>query len=239
MKKPGAGRSGAGRSGGGRSGGGRVRVRNARGRTASSARWLERHLNDPYVKRAQVEGFRARAAYKLIELDERFDLLRGARRIVDLGAAPGSWAQVVLRRHPAATVVGVDLLPVEPLPGLRFIEGDFLDDAVAAAVGDALGGPADLVLSDMAANTVGHHGTDHLRTMALVEAAAGFAMQHLAPGGAFVAKVLAGGAESRLVADLKQRFASVRHAKPPASRPESSETYVVALGFKGSSAEDR
>lgn len=244
MKKPGAGGSGAGgsgagRSGGGRSGGGRIRVRNARGRTASSARWLERHLNDPYVKRAQVEGYRARAAYKLIELDERFDLLRGRRRIVDLGAAPGSWAQVVLRRHPAAIVVGVDLLPVEALPGLHFIEGDFLDDSVAAAVGAAVGGPADLILSDMAANTVGHHGTDHLRTMALVEAAADFAVHHLAPGGAFVAKVLAGGAESRLVADLKQRFASVRHAKPPASRPESSETYVVALGFKGNSAEDR
>lgn len=218
--------------GGGRSGGGHVRVRTARGRSASSTRWLERQLNDPYVKRAQAEGYRARAAYKLIELDERFNLLANARRVVDLGAAPGSWSQVVLKRQPRAQIVGIDLLPVDPLPGLIFLQADFLDNAAQDQTAAALGGKADLVLSDMAANTVGHHGTDHIRTMALVEAAAWFAMEHLDAGGAFVAKVLAGGAESALVADLKRRFSSVRHAKPPASRKESSETYVVATGFR-------
>ncbi|MFA7440496.1 MAG: RlmE family RNA methyltransferase [Sphingomonadaceae bacterium] len=220
------------KGGSGRSGSGHVRVRTARGRSASSTRWLERQLNDPYVKRAQAEGYRARAAYKLIELDERFNLLSGARRVVDLGAAPGSWSQVVLKRQPRAQIVGIDLLPVDPLPGLTFLQADFLDDAAQDQVAEALGGKADLVLSDMAANTVGHHGTDHIRTMALVEAAAWFATEHLDAGGAFVAKVLAGGAESALVADLKRRFTSVRHAKPPASRKESSETYVVATGFR-------
>lgn len=231
--KSGSGKSGGGARGSGRSTGGRVRVRTARSRTASSTRWLERHLNDPYVKRAQSDGYRARAAYKLLELDEKFDLLRDARRIVDLGAAPGSWSQVVLKRYPKASIVGIDLLPVDPLAGLTFIQGDFLTDESAAAVAEALGGKADLVMSDMAANTVGHHGTDHIRTMALVEAAAHFAMEHLAPGGAFIAKVLAGGAEQQLVGALKRSFSSVRHAKPPASRKESSETYVVATGFKG------
>lgn len=229
--KSGGGGKGKGK-GGNRSSVGHVRVRTARGRTASSTRWLERQLNDPYVKRARSEGYRARAAYKLIELDERFGLLTRATRIVDLGAAPGSWSQVALKKHPRAKIVGIDLLPVDPLPGLTFIQGDFLSDAALDQITEALGGKADLVMSDMAANTVGHHGTDHIRTMALVEAAAHFAMENLAPGGAFVAKVLAGGAENALVAELKRHFTSVRHAKPPASRKESSETYVVATGFK-------
>jgi 23S rRNA (uridine2552-2'-O)-methyltransferase len=185
------------------------------------------------VKRAQIEGWRARAAFKLIELDERFGLLAGAERVVDLGAAPGSWSQVVLKRRPNARVVGIDLLPVDPLPGLEVVEGDFLAEGADDDLLARLGGPADLVLSDMAANTVGHPQTDHLRTMALVEAAADFATRVLKPGGAFVAKVLGGGADGPLVAELKRRFESVRHAKPPASRKESSETYLVAQGFRG------
>ncbi len=217
-------------------GGGRERVRTARGRTASSTRWLERQLNDPYVRRAQAEGYRSRAAYKLLELDERFAMLRGATRVIDLGAAPGGWAQVVRRRRPRATLVGIDLLPVDPIEGATLLQMDFLDAAAPAALSDALGGPADLVLSDMAANTVGHPRTDHLRTMALVEAAAAFAGEVLAPGGAFVAKVFAGGADAALVAELKRRFESVRHAKPPASRKESSEWYLIAQGFKDAAA---
>jgi 23S rRNA (uridine2552-2'-O)-methyltransferase len=228
------GSSGAGGGGGGgRSLGGRTRVKSARGRTTSSVRWLDRQLNDPYVKRAHAEGYRARAAYKLLELDQKFGLLRGVHRVVDLGAAPGGWCQVVAKLRPQASIVGIDVLPVEPLPGLTFLQMDFLREDAADALELALGGPADLVLSDMAANTVGHHQTDHIRTMALVEAAAAFAAEILKPGGAFVAKVLAGGAEPALVAVLKRQFATVKHAKPPASRKESSETYVVAQGFKG------
>ena len=214
-------------------GGGRERVRTARGRTASSTRWLERQLNDPYVRRAQAEGYRSRAAYKLLELDERFGLLKGVSRVIDLGVAPGGWAQVVRRRRANAAVVGIDLLPVDPIEGVALLELDFLDDAAPAALSQALGGPADLVLSDMAANTVGHPRTDHLRTMALVEAAAAFAVEVLEPGGAFVAKVFAGGADAQLVAELKRRFETVKHAKPPASRKESSEWYLIAQGFKG------
>jgi len=215
--------------------GGRERLRTGRGRSNSSVRWLERQLNDPYVKRAQADGWRARAAYKLIELDEKFTLLRGAKRVVDLGAAPGSWSQIVLRRKPDTIVVGIDLLPVEPIPGLIFFQRDFLEEGAEQAILEALGGAPDLVMSDMAANTVGHHGTDHIRTMALVEAAADFAGRVLAPGGSFVAKVLAGGAEGELVKQLKRQFQTVKHAKPPASRKESSETYLVAQGFKGAS----
>ena len=222
---------GSGRTGG-RSLGGRTRLKSRRGRSNSSARWLERQLNDPYVKRAQLEGWRARAAFKLIELDERFGLLQGADRVVDLGAAPGSWSQVLLKRRPKATVVGIDLLEIEPLAGLNFVQGDFLADGMDERLIELMGGPADLVMSDMAANTVGHPPTDHLRTMALVEAAADFAVRILRPGGTFVAKVLGGGAEGPLVAELKRRFDSVRHAKPPASRKESSETYLVAMGRK-------
>jgi 23S rRNA (uridine2552-2'-O)-methyltransferase len=208
------------------------RLTSARGRTASSTRWLTRQLNDPYVRRAQAEGYRARAAYKLLELDERFTLLKPATRILDLGCAPGSWCQVARKKNPRATIVGIDLLPCDPLAGVTFLQGDFLSEESEAALLAALGGAPDLVLSDMAANTVGHQQTDHLRTMALVEAAAAFALAHLAPGGAFVAKVLAGGGEPALVAALKRAFASVRHAKPPASRKDSSETYVVAQGFR-------
>ena len=230
----GRGGGGSGRTGG-RSLGGRTRLKSRRGRSNSSARWLERQLNDPYVKRAQLEGWRARAAYKLIELDERFNLLQGADRVVDLGVAPGSWSQVLLKRRPKAIVVGIDLLEIEPLAGLTFVQGDFLADGMDDRLIELMGGPADLVMSDMAANTVGHPPTDHLRTMALVEAAADFAVRILRPGGTFVAKVLGGGAEGPLVAELKRRFDSVRHAKPPASRKESSETYLVAMGRKADS----
>ena len=206
--------------GGGR---GHTRVRTARGRTAQSTRWLERQLNDPYVKRARAEGYRSRAAYKLVELDEKFGFLKGSKRVLDLGIAPGGWAQVVRKRLPGAMLVGIDLLPVDPIDGVTILQFDFLNDAAPALLTDALGGKADLILSDMAANTVGHPQTDALRTMALVEAAADFATQVLAPGGAFVAKVFAGGADSTLVAEMKRQFATVKHAKPPASRKDSSE----------------
>ena len=209
------------------------RVRTAGKRTASSARWLERQLNDPYVRRAKADGYRSRAAYKLLELDEKYDLLRNASAVVDLGIAPGGWAQVVREKRPQAAVVGIDLLPVEPIEGVTIFEMDFMDDAAPGKLEESLGNPPDLVLSDMAANTVGHKQTDHLRTMALVEAAAWFAVETLAPGGAFVAKVLAGGTDRELLALLKQHFATVKHAKPPASRKGSSEWYVVAQGFKG------
>jgi 23S rRNA (uridine2552-2'-O)-methyltransferase len=209
------------------------RVRTARGRTASSTRWLERQLNDPYVKQAKAEGYRSRAAYKLAELDERFGLLKGVRRVVDLGIAPGGWSQVVRKRAPKAAVVGIDLLPTETIEGVTILQMDFMADEAPARLSEALGGAPDLVLSDMAANTVGHKQTDHLRTMGLVETAADFAIEMLAPGGAFVAKVLAGGTDAQLLALLKQHFRTVKHAKPPASRKGSSEWYVVAQGFKG------
>jgi len=208
------------------------RVKTARGRTASSTRWLERQLNDPYVKQARAEGYRSRAAYKLIELDDRFGLLKGAHRVVDLGIAPGGWSQVVRKRAPRAATAGIDLLPTEPIEGVAILQMDFMADEAPAALAGALGGAPDLVLSDMAANTVGHKQTDHLRTMGLVEAAAHFAVETLAEGGAFVAKVLAGGTDSELLALLKQHFRTVKHAKPPASRKGSSEWYVVAQGFK-------
>jgi 23S rRNA (uridine2552-2'-O)-methyltransferase len=197
-----------------------------------STKWLERQLNDPYVKRARAEGYRSRAAYKLSELDDRFGLLRGVERVVDLGIAPGGWTQIVRQRAPKSIVVGIDLLPTEPIDGATILQMDFLAEDAPDRLREALGGPADLVLSDMAANTVGHPQTDHLRTMALVEAGLEFAGEVLRPGGAYVAKVLAGGADNVLVAELKRRFASVKHAKPPASRKGSSEWYVVAQGFK-------
>jgi 23S rRNA (uridine2552-2'-O)-methyltransferase len=211
-------------------------VRTARNRTASSTRWLERQLNDPYVRRAKADNYRSRAAYKLLELDERFGLLKGITLVVDLGIAPGGWSQAVRRRAPAAKVAGIDLLPTDPIEGVTILQMDFMDDAAPARLQEALGGPPDLVLSDMAANTVGHAQTDHLRTMGLVEAALEFAVANLRPGGAFVAKVLAGGADSQLVAELKRHFTAVKHAKPPASRKQSSEWYVVAQGFKGRGA---
>ena len=208
------------------------RLKTARGRTASSTRWLTRQLNDPYVRAAKAAGWRSRSAFKLIELDERFSLLRGASRVVDLGIAPGGWAQVVRARRPRAAVVGIDLLPTDALDGVTILELDFMDDSAPGLLIEALGGGPDLVLSDMAANTVGHKQTDHLRTMGLVEAAAQFAIDHLAPGGAFVAKVLAGGTDLALLMLLKKHFTSVKHAKPPASRKDSSEWYVIAQGRK-------
>jgi 23S rRNA (uridine2552-2'-O)-methyltransferase len=213
------------------------RLRTAKGRKVSSTRWLERQLNDPYVRRAKAENYRSRAAYKLIELDERFGLLKGVKSVVDLGIAPGGWSQVVRRKAPAAGVVGIDLLPTDPIDGVAILEMDFMVEAAPERLKHALGGQADLVLSDMVANTVGHQQTDHLRTMALVEAGLEFAKEVLRPGGAYVAKVLAGGADHNLVAELKRSFATVKHAKPPASRKDSSEWYVVAQGFKGGSAD--
>jgi len=208
------------------------RSRTAKGRKISSTRWLERQLNDPYVSRAKAENYRSRAAFKLIELDERFGLLNGVKSVVDLGIAPGGWSQVVRRKAPQAKVVGVDLLPTDPIEGVTILQLDFMDEFAPDRLRQALGGPADLVLSDMAANTVGHQQTDHLRTMALVEAGLEFAREVLRPGGAYVAKVLAGGADSQLVTELKRSFSSVKHAKPPASRKGSSEWYVVAQGFR-------
>lgn len=216
-----------------RSTGGHTRVKTAKGRKVGSTKWLERQLNDPYVKKAKAEGYRSRAAYKLIELDERFHFLKGAQRVVDLGTAPGGWSQVVRKTVPGAMVVGIDLLPTDPIDGVAILQMDFMDEKAPDRLREALGGPADLVLSDMAANTVGHPQTDHLRTMALVEAGLMFAAEVLRPGGAFVAKVLAGGADAQLVAELKKKFATVKHAKPPASRKGSSEWYVVAQGFRG------
>ncbi len=215
-----------------------VRVRTARRRKASSTRWLERQLNDPYVARARREGYRARSAYKLIEIDDRFHLLRPGRRVMDLGAAPGGWSQVVAARVGATTerplVVGIDILPVDPIPGLVMIEKDFLDQDAPAVILAALGGGApDIILSDMAASTTGHRQTDHLRTARLYEAAAAFAVAALAPGGDFLAKVFQGGTETALLAELKRQFASVQHVKPKASRKESVELFLLARGFRG------
>ncbi|WP_343343368.1 RlmE family RNA methyltransferase [Sphingomicrobium sp. XHP0239] len=218
-------------------GGGKERVRTARRRTAGSTRWLQRQLDDPYVKKAKADGYRSRAAYKLIELDERFALLKGVKNVIDLGHAPGGWTQVVRQQVPHAKVVGIDILPTDPIEGAVLLEMDFMDDAAPDRLKDELGGPADLVLSDMAANTIGHKQTDHLRTMGLVEAGLDFALDVLRPGGAFVAKVLAGGADKALVDLLNKNFDSVKHAKPPASRKGSSEWYVVAKGFRGPSVD--
>jgi 23S rRNA (uridine2552-2'-O)-methyltransferase len=181
---------------------------------------------------AQAEGYRSRAAFKLLELDEKFHFLRGSKAVVDLGVAPGGWAQVVRRVMPKAAIVGIDLLPVESIEGVTLFEMDFMADAAPAALIDALGARPDLIISDMAANTVGHKQTDHLRTMGLVEAAAHFAVEHLAPGGTFVSKAFAGGTDSELLQILKANFTTVKHAKPPASRKGSVEWYVVAMGRK-------
>jgi 23S rRNA (uridine2552-2'-O)-methyltransferase len=209
------------------------RLKTARNRTSSSVRWLQRQLNDPYVKKAKADGYRSRAAYKLLELDDKFGLIKGVSRAVDLGIAPGGWSQVLRKRNPKAKVVGIDLLPTDPIEGVTIFEMDFMADEAPAALEEALAGAPDLVLSDMAANTVGHKQTDHLRTMGLVETAADFAIATLAPGGTFVSKVLAGGTDTALLALLKRHFATVKHAKPPASRKDSSEWYVIAKGFKG------
>ena len=205
-----------------------TRLKTAKGRTASSVRWLRRQLNDPYVQQARADGWRSRAAFKLIELDERFTLLKKARRVVDLGIAPGGWSQVVRQQAPEARVVGIDLLPTDPIEGVTIFQMDFMDDTAPDALIGALDGMPDLVLSDMAANTVGHKQTDHLRTMGLVETALDFAITQLAPGGAFVAKVFAGGTDGELLTLLKRNFTTVKHAKPPASRKDSSEWYVIA-----------
>ena len=209
-----------------------VSLRTARGRTTASQHWLARQLNDPYVRAAKQQGWRSRAAFKLIELDDRFKLIHRGARVVDLGAAPGGWTQVAIRRG-AGCVVGVDLLPVDPVPGASIVQGDFADPAMPERLIGLLGGDADLVLSDMAPNTTGHNATDHLRIMALAELAAAFARQALGPGGSFVAKVFQGGSERTMLAAMKRDFTAVRHAKPPASRKESSELYVIATGFRG------
>ncbi len=211
-----------------------VRVRKSRRRKASSTEWLTRQLNDPYVAEARRQGYRSRAAFKLQQLDERFRLLARGARVVDLGCAPGGWSQVAAEQAgPGGVVVGVDLSPTDSLAGATLIHGDFRDEAVVAAIRAALGGPADIVLSDMAAPATGHAATDHLRIVALAEDAFALAATLLKPGGAFVAKVFQGGATGDLLAALKKSFAEVRHAKPAASRAESAETYVVAKGFRG------
>ena len=212
------------------------RVKTAKGRKLSSTRWLQRQLNDPYVAEAQTRGYRSRAAFKLIELDDRFRFLSPGKRVVDLGAAPGGWTQVAVERvlkGDKGKVVGLDISEMEPVAGATILHGDFLDDDAPERLREVLDGPADIVLSDMAAPSTGHPSTDHLRIMALCEAALMFAEEVLAPGGAFVAKVLQGGTEHQLLADMKRSFDVVRHAKPPASRSDSAEMYVVALGFKG------
>jgi 23S rRNA (uridine2552-2'-O)-methyltransferase len=209
-----------------------VNVRTAGKRTPASAAWLRRQLNDPYVAAAKQQGWRSRAAFKLLELDDRFHMIHGDARVLDLGAAPGGWTQVAIRRG-ARMVVGVDLLPMDPIPGATLLQGDFNDPDMPERLAAVLGSKADLVLSDMAPNTTGHAATDHLRIMALAELAAAFAREVLAPDGSFVAKVFQGGSERVMLEALKRDFTSVRHAKPPASRKESSELYVVAMGFRG------
>ncbi|MGP3696404.1 RlmE family RNA methyltransferase [Rhodobacter sp. NSM] len=220
----------------------RVRVKTAKGRKLSSTLWLERQLNDPYVTRAKKEGFRGRAAYKIIELDDKFGFLRPGARVVDLGCAPGGWCQVAVDRvnalgerksKPQGTVLGVDLQEVEPIAGAEIHQLDFLSDDADEKVKTWLGGRADVVMSDMAAAASGHKGTDHLRIIALCEAASAFAFDVLEDGGTFVAKVLAGGAENELQALLKRNFTKVANVKPPASRADSSEKFVVAMGFRG------
>lgn len=243
LPRPGAGHAQVARGG---TGGGRrsdrdlkVRVKTSRGRKLSSTLWLQRQLNDPYVARAHAEGWRSRAAFKLLELDARHRLLRPGMRIVDLGAAPGGWSQVASRAVGSTDerplIVGIDYLKMDPVPGVVLLEKDFTDEDALAALIAAMGGhKADLVLSDMAAPTTGHRATDHLRIVHLVELAAQFAIDVLAPGGTFVAKVFQGGTEHELLAELKRHFATTIHAKPPASRAESAETYLIARGFRPS-----
>lgn len=218
----------------------KVRVKTAKKRTLSSARWLERQLNDPYVHAAKREGYRSRAAYKLMEMDDKYRLLKAGQRVVDLGAAPGGWCQVAVERVKAlegrgdkqGRVIGVDILDMEPMPGATIMKLDFLSDGADDQVKTVLGGEADVVLSDMAAHATGHRQTDHLKIMALCEAAATFATEVLSEGGAFCAKVLRGGTENELLAMLKQHFQTVRHVKPKASRADSAEMYVLAQGFR-------
>jgi 23S rRNA (uridine2552-2'-O)-methyltransferase len=212
----------------------KTRVKTARKRSLSSTLWLQRQLNDPYVAQAKREGLRSRAAFKLIEIDERYHFLKPGQKIIDLGAAPGGWSQAAAARIGArGRIIGIDLLDIEPLPGAEFKVMDFLDEDAPRLLMEWLGGKADVVLSDMAANATGHKKTDHLRIISLVELAADFACRALAPGGAFLAKVFQGGTENELLAGLKRDFAVVRHVKPQASRADSSELYVLATGFRG------
>ena len=227
----------------GKSGGPRqlkVRVRSGKNRSQSSKHWLERQLNDPYVARAKREGMRSRAAYKLIEIDDRVHFLKKGARVVDLGAAPGGWSQVAAKRVGApgqGRVVAIDILPMDPVPGVDFVGLDFLDENAPERLKDMIGGPADAVLSDMAANATGHAKTDHLKIMALVEAAADFARGVLAPGGIFLAKVLQGGTEAELLASLKRDYKTVKHVKPAASRTDSAELYLLATGFRAGTSQ--
>ena len=212
-----------------------VSLKTARGRTTASQGWLQRQLNDPYVRAAQAQGWRSRAAFKLMEMDDRFTLIRKGARVLDLGAAPGGWMQVAVARG-AGQVVGLDLLPIDPPAGTAFLQGDFQEPDMPDRLRALLGGAPDLVLSDMAPNTTGHAATDHVRIVALADMALEFTLEILAPGGAFVTKVLQGGSERQLLVPLKRAFATVRHSKPPASRKDSSELYVVATGFRGAAA---
>ncbi|MBV8683232.1 MAG: RlmE family RNA methyltransferase [Caulobacteraceae bacterium] len=211
-----------------------ARLKTAKSRTASSQAWLERQINDPFAAEARARGYRSRAAFKLAEIDDRFGLIRRGSRVIDLGCAPGGWIQVALARR-AGVVVGVDLLPVDPLPPAVILQGDFTDPVIGPRLLEALGGAPDLVLSDMAPNTTGHRQTDHLRIMALIEAAADFAGTCLKPGGAFVAKAFQGGDTGQVLESLKRRFSAVRNVKPKASRAESSEVYIVATGYRAPS----
>ena len=216
----------------------KVRVRGGKSRSQSSKIWLERQLNDPYVARAKREGMRSRAAYKLMEIDDRSHFLRKGARVVDLGAAPGGWSQVAARRVGAPEhgfVIAIDILPMDPISGVEFAGLDFLDEGAPAKLKKMIGGPADVVMSDMAANATGHAKTDHLKIMALVEAAADFAREVLAPDGSFLAKVLQGGTEAELLASLKRDYKTVKHVKPAASRADSAELYLLASGFRGAS----
>ena len=211
-----------------------ARLKDEKRRTLSSRTWLERQIRDPYVARAKREGFRSRAAYKLAEIDDKYRLLKPGTRVVDLGAAPGGWSEIAARRVGAGgRVLAIDVLDMKPIAGVEFLKLDFLDAAAPQRLKDLLGGQADVVLSDMAANATGHRQTDHLRIMALAEAAAHFAREVLAPGGSFLCKVLQGGTEAALLAELKRDFASVKHVKPPASRSDSAELYLLARGFRG------
>jgi 23S rRNA (uridine2552-2'-O)-methyltransferase len=218
---------------------GRTSLRTASGRTVSQQRWLKRQIDDPYVRRAKSEGYRSRAAFKLIEIDDKHRILKPGQKVLDLGAAPGGWSQVAANRVKAGTgtgrVVAIDLLEIEPVAHVEFAQLDFLDESAPGRLKEMLGGPADVVLCDMAANAMGHRKTDHLKIVALVEAAADFAREILAPGGALLAKVIQGGAENELLAALKRDYTSVKHVKPPASRPASAELYVLATGFRGRS----
>lgn len=217
----------------GRSRGPKVRLKTARGRTVSSARWLQRQLNDPYVAEAKRVGYRSRATFKLIDLDEQFGLLQNATRIVDLGAAPGGWSQYITQEHKNVEIVAIDLLEMEPIAGVTFAQMDFMEMGADDKVKAMLGGPVDLVLSDLAPYTTGHKSTDALRTMALCEASFQFACDVLRPAGNFVAKVQRGGTDHELLTQMRKAFKTVKHVKPPSSRADSSEWFVVALGFRG------